>query len=93
MMAIKPLNATEPMTVTSKVNTETITLFISILSPTSPAMEAAVGASSRPMMETMAPIAAGGKMKSIHFVPIILTINENRTNNRPNTMKPDWASE
>ena len=92
MMAIKPLNATEPMTVTVSVKTETITLCISILSPTRPAMEAAVGASSRPMMAMMAPIAAGGKMKSIHLVPSILTMKENRMNSRPKTMKPDWAS-
>ena len=81
------------MTVTNRVKTETITLFISILSPTRPAMDAAVGASSRPMMAIMAPIAAGGKMKSIHLVPSIFTIKENRMNSKPKTINPDWASE
>ena len=76
IIARNPLNATEPITVTARVKMETNTLFISILSPTRPAIEAAVGASSNPMMAMIAPIAAGGKMKSIHRVPRIRSTGE-----------------
>ena len=59
----------------------------------SPAMLVATGASSRPMMATMAPMAAGGKMMSIHRVPAKRTTWETRMKTRPKTMKPPWAAE
>ena len=64
-----------------------------MFSPVSPAMEAAVGASSRPMTAMMEPMAAGGKMTSIHLVPTARMMSEKRMNSRPNTMKPDCAEE
>ena len=93
MMARKPLKATEPTTVTARVNMETRTLSMLMFSPVSPAMEAAVGASSRPMTAMMEPMAAGGKMTSIHLVPTARMMSEKRMNSRPNTMKPDCAEE
>ena len=88
IMLIKPLKATEPITPMAKVNMDTAILLPTILSPVRPAMPAAVGASSRPMTAMMAPMAAGGKIISIHFVPTIWMINENSMNNNPKTMKP-----
>ena len=56
-------------------------------------MFVATGASSRPMIATMAPMAAGGKMMSIHLVPANRTTWEMRMKMSPKTMKPPWAAE
>ena len=88
IMLIKPLKATEPITPTASVNIETAILLPTILSPVRPAMPAAVGASSRPITAMIAPMAAGGKITSIHLVPTIWMIKEKSINNKPKTMKP-----
>ena len=58
-----------------------------------PAMFVATGASSRPMIATMAPMAAEGNMTSIQRVPAKRTTCETRMKTRPKTMKPPWAAE
>ena len=63
------LNTTEPSTAVSSVTRNTITFFISIVSAKSPALEAAVPASSRPIRATTGPIAAGGSTTLIQSEP------------------------
>src|SRR5699024_266364 len=56
-----------------------------------PAISAAVGTSSSPTTATIAPIAAGGKMTSIHLVPAILTINPTKVKTIPTIKNPPSA--
>ena len=78
--------------VTQRVNIETMMWSGLMFSPVSPAMEAAVGASSRPITAIMAPMHAGGKITSIQPVPVALISAENKMKIIPNTIKPDCAS-
>ena len=55
-------------------------------------MPIATGASSRPMMATMAPIAAGGNNLSIQPIPIYRTKNDKITKDKPNTTKAPFAA-
>ena len=64
-----PRNKTEPSTATRSVTRNTITFLTSITSSVSPAFDAAVPASSRPIRATTGPIAAGGSTTSIQSEP------------------------
>lgn len=52
----------------------------------------ASGASSRPIMATMEPMAAGGNSTSIHDVPIFFTRSARIMKDRPKQMNPLCAS-
>ncbi|MNV46344.1 hypothetical protein D3C71_1381710 [compost metagenome] len=73
----KPRKSTAPITVTPSVTIESVIALPSgVQSATatpsgaiSPAIRAATGTSSSPIVATIAPITAGGKTTSIHFVP------------------------
>ena len=59
--------------------------------PRIPAVCAALPASSRPMSATTGPIAAGGRIASIHAVPTNLIMMATRHISRPVTTKPPSA--
>ncbi|MNP25075.1 hypothetical protein D3C76_1178680 [compost metagenome] len=79
MILGNPLNRTAPNTVTPRVMSESVICDgfgvqgSAGLLLIHPAIPAATGISSSPIRATMAPIAAGGKTTSIHFVPAYLT--------------------
>ena len=65
---------------------------VSIVLLTKPDISNASGASSKPMTATTAPIAAGGKMTSIQFVPTLPTTKDKMINDIPKAIKPPCAS-
>ena len=92
----KPRPNKDTKTVTTKVKIETITASCESMpgtgSPTKPAIFIALGANSKPMIATMAPIAAGGNRVSIQPTPTFFTKKDSRTKHRPKTMKPLCAA-
>ena len=96
--ARKPRNTTEPKTTTASVVSETATAFGAMnsdglfASGTSPAIFAATGASSRPMIATIAPIAAGGNTTFSQPIPTRPIRNAISMNTMPAQTKPDSAA-
>ena len=71
---------------------ETVIIVGSITSAVNPAIPAAVGANSSPITATIAPMAAGGKTISSHFVPIALILKATKEKIAPTTIKPPRAA-
>ena len=95
MMAMKPRPRTVARMVTIRVNMEMVMACPLVMPWTGsmkPLMFRASGASSRPMMATMDPMAAGGNSTSIQLVPIFFTMSPIRMKQSPKAMKPPWAS-
>ena len=95
IMPINPRPRIVARMVTIRVNIEMIIAVVLLMPCTGsmkPDMFIASGASSRPMMATMEPMAAGGKRTSTHFVPTSLTRNARIIKQRPKAIKPPCAS-
>ena len=95
IMEINPRPSTVARMVTMRVNMEIMTAMAFVIpcaSPEKPDMLMASGASSRPIMATMEPIAAGGNSTSIHEVPIFFTRSARIMKDRPKQMNPLCAS-
>ena len=95
MMEMNPRPRTVARMVTIKVNMEIVMEVAALMpcgSPMKPDMVMASGASSSPMIATIAPMAAGGKRTSIQPTPIFFTRSAMIMKQRPKAMKPPWAS-
>ena len=92
IIAKKPRNKIWANRVIAKVAMEMVMATVSGSLAVRPAIPAAVGINSRPITATIAPIAAGGKMKSIQLVPTARIMIPTRTKTAPTAIKPPNAA-
>ncbi len=94
MMAMKPLNSTEPKATVSRVVMEmmmAVVLYAPVASGMTPAMPVATPASSRPIRATMGPMVAGGSTTPIHSGPNFQMIRATAMKMQPEAMNPPSA--
>ena len=95
MIEINPRPKTVARIVTTKVNIEIVIDVAADMpcgSPMKPDIVMASGANSRPMMATIAPMAAGGNRTSIQWTPIFFTKRARIMKHSPKAMNPPCAS-